>query len=42
MVFYVAALIIDLALVAADCVLVKEPFVHWVETRYLGFFPLGA
>ena len=37
---YVAALIIGLALVAADCVLVREPFAHFVETRYRGFFPL--
>ena len=41
-VLYFAALIIDLALIAADCVLVREPFAHWVETRYLGLFLPGA
>ena len=39
---FVAALIIGLALVAAEWVPVLEPFAHWVETRYIGQFPLGS
>lgn len=36
------ALLIGLALVAAEWVPVLEPFANFVETRYLGQFPLGG
>ena len=40
--FLGGALLVGLALVAAEWVPVLEPFAAWVETRYLGQFPLGG